>query len=170
MPKLQNLRLLKESESKGCHFTPSPPYQLSGPSPAVYCSFGLGRARRSRVCCLHRGSGRVCTGEGWQLSQKLFLWPPILFPVSSSGAASVGRLAPVGRPFFPQQHSILHVLLRSFESGLPKLLIALQACQMGLLDFLPFTLLPLFLEAQSFTFAQTLTAFPSVIFLASSIR
>lgn len=53
LPKLQNLGLLKESKSKGCHFTPSPPYQLLGPSPAVYCSFGLDRARRSRGCCLH---------------------------------------------------------------------------------------------------------------------
>ena len=58
------------SPCKGCHFTPSPPYQLAGPSLAVRCFFGLHRARRSKVCCFPRGAGRVCTGEGWQLSPK----------------------------------------------------------------------------------------------------
>lgn len=58
------------SPCKGCHFTPSPLYQLTGPSLAKHCFFGLCRARRSGLCFFSQGAGKVCTGKEWQLSPK----------------------------------------------------------------------------------------------------
>lgn len=73
--------------------------------------------------------------RGAALSHNLLSWPPILFHhVPSSSMFHPQGLLSCGRTFFPQHCSILCVLLRSLEAGLPKLLIALQACQTGVLD------------------------------------
>lgn len=78
------------SPCRGCLFTPS---SLVGLSLAKHFFFGLSRGRKSDMCCFPWGSVLV-----YCMSHKPMLWPSILFPIQSLGAASMGKLAPVGKP------------------------------------------------------------------------